>query len=97
MGTAVSGVLSSEADVDFYRVTFAEQTQVTMDFKFAQGVDKSTAFVVTVLSNGKSEWNANIKGDAGGMSEQLQFPSGEYYIRVKPSAWLGTVYTIEIH
>ena len=97
MGTAVSGVLSSEADVDFYRVTFAEQTQVTLDFKFVQGVDKSTAFVVTVLSNGKSQLTTNIKGDTGGMSSEIQFPAGEYYIRVKPSKWLGAVYTIEIH
>lgn len=97
MGKAYTGVLVTEKDVDYYRLVFTETTQVTLDFSFAQHVTTSTAFALTIEQNGKTQWSANIKGDSGGTSQQLQFPAGEYYIRVKPSTWLGTVYTIHIH
>lgn len=95
-GQPRTGVLSAEADIDYYRVTFAELTTVTLKFSFAQSTSRSTAFVLTVEQNGKTQWTASIKGDSGGVEQQLQFPAGEYYIRVKPSTWLGTVYTISL-
>jgi len=95
-GSARTGVLTTETDVDYYKLTFAEQTTVTLKFSFAQSTSKNTAFVLTVEQNGKTQWTANIKGDSGGMDQQLQFPAGEYYIKVKPSTWLSAVYTIAV-
>ena len=95
-GGARTGVLASDEDVDYYRVTFARQTTVTLRFAFAQSTGRNTAFVLTVEQNGKTQWTANIRGDSGGMEQQLQFPAGEYYIRVKPSTWLSAVYTIAL-
>ena len=96
IGSARTGVLTSDADVDYYKLTFAKQTTVTLKFSFAQSTSKNTAFVMTVEQNGKTQWTANIKGDSGGMVQQLQFPAGEYYIKVKPSMWLSAVYSIAI-
>lgn len=96
VGQARTGVLTTDADVDYYKVTFAEQTTVMLSFSFAQSTSKNTAFVLTVEQNGKTQWTANIKGDSGGMEQPLQFPAGEYYIKVKPSTWLGTVYTLTL-
>lgn len=97
IGSARTGVLTSDADVDYYKLTFAKQTTVTLKFSFAQSTSKNTAFVMTVEQNGKTQWTANIKGDSGGMEQQLQFPAGEYYIKVKPSTWLSAVYTIAVN
>lgn len=96
VGQARTGVLTTDADVDYYKVTFAEQTTVTLKFSFAQSTNKNTAFVLTVEQNGKTQWTANIKGDSGGVEQQLQFPAGEYYFKVKPSTWLSAVYTITL-
>jgi len=94
VGQACTGVLTTDADIDYYKVTFAEQTTVTLKFSFAQSTNMNTAFVLTVEQNGKTQWTANIKDDSGGIEQQLQFPAGEYYVKVKPSTWLGTYYTI---
>ena len=96
VGQARTGVLTTDADVDYYRVTFAEQTTVTLVFSFAQSTNRNTAFVLTIEQNGKTQWTANIKGDSGGLEQQLQFPAGEYYFKVKPSTWLERVYTISL-
>lgn len=96
VGTACNGVLTSSEDIDYYKLTFTEQTTVTLSFTFAQSTIKNTAFVMTVEQNGKTQWTANIKGDSGGAEQQLQFPAGEYYIKVKPSTWLGSEYTLEV-
>ena len=96
VGQARTGVLTTDADVDYYRISFAEPATVALRFSFAQSTGKNIAFVLTVEQNGKTQWTANIKGDSGGMEQQLQFPAGEYYIRVKPSAWLGAVYTLTL-
>ena len=90
------GVLSTEADIDYYKVTFAEQTMVTLKFTFAQIAKANTAFALSIEQNGKTQWTANITGDSGGIEQQLRFPAGEYYFKVKPSAWLSTVYTISL-
>ena len=96
VGQARTGVLTTDADVDYYKVTFVEQTTVTLKFLFSQSTNRSTAFVLAIEQNGKTQWTANIKGDSGGMEQQLQFPAGEYYIWVRPSVWLGVVYTISL-
>ena len=96
VGQTRTGVLTTDADIDYYKVIFAEQTTVTLRFSFAQSTNRNTAFVLIVEQNGKAQWTANIKGDSGGMEQSLQFPAGEYYIRVKPSTWLSAVYTISL-
>lgn len=96
VGQPRTGVLTSDADVDYYKLTFAEKTTVTLKFSFAQSTNKNTAYVLTVEQNGKTQWTANIKGDSGGIEQQMQFPAGEYYIKVKPSTWIGAYYTIEL-
>lgn len=92
----VTGVLASETDNDYYKLSFADTTAVTLKFSFAPTTVTSTAFVLTIEQNGKTQLTANIKGDSGIMEQQLQFSAGEYYIRIKPSAWIGSVYTIEM-
>ena len=82
--------------IDYYKVTFTEQTTVTLKFSFEQSTNKNTAYVLTVEQNGKTQWTANNKGDSGGIEQQLQFPAGEYYFKVKPSTWLSAVYTITL-
>lgn len=96
VGQPRTGVLSTDSDVDYYRVTFAEPVTVTLSFAFAQSTSTNTAFVLNVEQNGKTQWSVNIKGDSGGIAQQLQFPAGEYYLRVKPSTWLSAVYTLTL-
>lgn len=96
IGQARTGVLSSNADVDYYKLSFAQQTTVTFHFSFTQSTSTSTAFVLSIEQNGKNQWSTNIKGDSGGIEQTLQFPAGEYYLKVKPSTWISAVYTIEI-
>ncbi len=96
IGRTCTGVLTTDADIDYYKLTFAEQTTVTLKFSFAQSTNRDTAFVLKVEQNGKTQWTANIKGDTGGCEQRLQFPAGEYYIKLKSSTWLETVYIIEL-
>ena len=95
-GTTVTGVISAETDIDYYKLDFSDTMTVTLKFAFPPTTVTGTAYVMTIEQNGKTQWTANIKGDSGGMEQQLQFPAGEYYIRIKPSAWIGAVYTIEV-
>ena len=96
LGTPRTGVISSETDIDYYKLTFAEQTTAMLKFSFPQNTSTNTAYVLTIEQNGKVQWTANVKGDSGGVEQQLQFPAGEYYVKVKPSTWTSAVYTISI-
>ena len=96
VGQPRTGVLTTDVDVDYYKATFSEQTTVMLRFSFTQNTNRNTAFVLTVEQNGKTQWTANINGDSGGIEQQLQFPVGEYYLRVKSSEWYSAVYTITI-
>ena len=89
---AVSSETLSKADLN----TEWDDTAVTLKFSFAPTTVTSTAFVLTIEQNGKTQLTSNIKGDSGIMEQQLQFSAGEYYIRIKPSTWIGSVYTIEM-
>ncbi len=94
VGSACVGILTSDEDIDYFKVAFDKKTTVTLKFSFAQSTNKNTVFVVSAEQNGKTQWNSNIKGDSGGIEQQLQFLAGEYYIKVKPSIWLSAVYII---
>ena len=96
VGQPRTGVLTTDADIDYYKVIFAEKTTVTLKFSFAQSTNKNTVYVLSVEQNGKTQWTASIKGDSGGIEQQLLFPAGEYYIKIKSYAWLGAVYTITL-
>lgn len=95
-GAPRTGVLSSEEDVDYYRLVFKEQTNVTLNFSFARSTVQNTAYVLAFESNGKTLQTFSVKGDSGGTSLSLQFNPGEYYIKLKPSVWLSAVYTLGI-
>ena len=96
IGVPQTGVLSDDKDADYYKLTFATQTAVTLKFSFTQTASKNTTFVLSIEQNGKTQWTRNVKGDSGGMVQELQFPAGEYYIKVKPSTWSSAVYTIAV-
>ena len=95
-GKTVTGVLSAETDNDYYKLVFTDTKTVTLKFAFTPTTVKSTAYVLTIEQNGKTQWTANVKGDSGGIEQQLGFPAGEYYVRIKPSAWISAVYTIKV-
>ncbi len=97
VGQARTGVLSSDADVDYYKLSFAQTATITLRFSFAQSTIKNTAFTLSIEQNGRTQWSAPVKGDAGSLEQTLQFPAGEYYLKVKPSTWIGAVYTIQMN
>ena len=96
MGQPYTGVLSSDKDIDYFKVTFAEQTRATIKFSFVQSTKKDTAFVLTVEQNGKTAKTWNVKGDTGGFEDALSFMPGEYYFKLKPLNWYSAVYTITL-
>lgn len=96
VGSPRTGVLSSESDIDYYKLIFAEEETVTLRFSFSQGTNRSAVYVLSIEQNGKTLWSANVAGDSGGVEQQLQFPAGEYYLRVKPSTWMSMLYIISI-
>ena len=96
VGQPRTGVLTSDADSDYYKLTFTDQAAVTLRFSFPQSTSTNSVFVLSIEQNGKTQWTVSIKGDSGGIEQQLLFPAGEYYIRIKPSTWLGAVYTLAI-
>ena len=97
-GKTVTGVLTSEKDEDYYKITFDSPTTITVSFHFTQGTGNNTAFILALELNGKTEWKQNIKGTSGGVDQAMNVPPGEYYIRIKPgSSWNGNLYTILIN
>ena len=94
MGQTLTGVLSTQEDIDWYRVSFSEDTMVTLSFQFEQTASSKTAFALQLEQNGKSQWSVNVKGESGGLRQKLQIPAGEYYLRVKAGNRIGAVYTV---
>ena len=95
VGVPLTGILTTESDVDYYKVVFAETTTVMFKFTYPQSTITGNVFAISVEQNGKSQTLANLTGDSGGAEMPLQFSTGEYYIRIKTgSSWSGTVYTI---
>lgn len=95
-GVPCTGILHSDNDQDYYRISFSEETTVTLEFRFPQAAAKDTAFQLSIEQNGKRLWGAKASGDSGQILQQLQFPAGDYYLRVQPSSYLSAVYTIQI-
>lgn len=96
VGQEMTGVLSSQEDVDLYKVSLAEETVLTLDFRFAETSVTGTAFTVRLEQNGKALWSENVSGSGGGVTKKLQIPAGEYFLRVKPGTWVSAVYTISL-
>ena len=95
-GQPVTGVITSQDDVDYYKISFAEKQQVTLAFHFPQRASTNTAFVLSIENNGQTLKKFDLKGDSGGMEAVIEFPAGEYYFKVKPSTWTSVIYTIGI-
>lgn len=96
LGQIRTGVLTTSADIDYYKLSFSERSTVTLAFRFPQSENKNKVYVITIEQNGKTLWSANLEGNSGGLEQQLEFPAGEYYIKIKASAWLDSVYTITV-
>jgi len=97
VGVPLTGVLTTESDVDYFKVVFPETTTATFRFTYPQSTTTGTVFAISVEQNGKSETLANLTGDSGGMEKSYKFMAGEYYLRVKAgSNWSGAVYTVGI-
>lgn len=95
LGTPVSGVLTTESDVDYYKVVITEQMTGTLRFSFTQTTNTRKVFTIAAEQNGKSQTIMEVTGDSGGKEVQLQFAPGEYYMKVKKgNAWSGAVYTV---
>lgn len=91
----VSGVLLTEEDVDYYRISVNEDSVLTLGFKFPPAASRLNAFSIGIEENGKTLLNLSAKGDSGGLEQKLQFPAGEYYIRIKAaSEWLNCIYEL---
>lgn len=97
LGMPLTGVLTTEDDEDYYKISFAETTAVTFRFSYPQRAVSDKVFAVTVEVNGKSQTLANTTGDSGGTELSLQFAPGDYYLKVRKStAWVPAVYTITV-
>ena len=96
-GSFLTGVLTTQDDVDVYKLAFAGTTTVTLKLSYPQSTVADSVFVVSVEQNGKSQKLASPTGDSGGAELPLQFAPGEYYLTVaKGNQWSGAVYTIGI-
>lgn len=96
-GAPVTGVLTTEDDVDVYKVVFEEQTTVTLSFSYPQSTVTGSVFSISVEQNGRSQSLANLTGDSGGTELPLTFMPGEYYLKIKAAgAWSSAVYTLEL-
>ena len=95
-GVVVSGVLSTEEDLDYYSVELQEDTTVTLQFEFTPVSGSNTVYTIQLEQNGKRLWSENISGASGGMTQKLQIPAGRYYLKIKPSSWTSSVYKLSI-
>lgn len=94
LGQAVSGVLTTSEDIDLYKLTVDTEMIVGLDFSFTPVSSNGSVFKVSIEKSGKTLWSTSIKGEEGAISEKLQIPAGEYYLRVKPVNWISAVYKI---
>lgn len=95
-GKPVSGILSTEEDIDYYKLSLDTETIVTLEFTFQPDTGSSTAFSIQLEQNGKKLWSKNVARVSGEMSQRLQIPAGEYYLRIKPGSWMGGVYKLTV-
>ena len=95
-GTAVSGVLSTEEDIDYYKLSFEKDTVITLNLEYAPTSGSGTAYILQLEQNGKKLWSQNISGASGGTMLKLQIPAGDNYLKIKAGTWTSTVYTLTI-
>ncbi len=92
----MNGILSHEEDTDIFKLVLTEETNATLRFSFPASTVEGAVYSIQLEKNGKRQWSTTVKGSTGGFEQALQFPPGEYYIRVKPVTWISSVYTIEL-
>lgn len=94
----VSGVLTTDADADWYLLKLDAPAVLNLRFAFTRSTDTHAAFRLSIEQNGASLWSADMTGDSGGTWQTIQFPAGEYYFRLRPSShWLSAVYTLGVN
>lgn len=98
MGKIYTGVISTEDDIDYYKISFAEEATVTLSFQFTPITGSNRVFSIQLEQNGKKLWSEHIVGASGGITQKLQIPAGDYYLRVKSgSSWTGSFYTLVLN
>ena len=96
INTEVCGVLSTEADVDYYKLIVDKASNTKLALRFNKQESRSSAFIVSIEQNGKTAWKANAKWNEGVLEQEFQFEPGEYYIKVAPSTWDDEIYKLSV-
>lgn len=96
MNTEVSGVLSTDADVDYYKLIVDKASNAKLNLRFNKQESRSSAFIVSIEQNGKTAWKANAKWNEGVLEQEFQFEPGEYYIKVASSTWDDEIYKLSV-
>lgn len=94
--TEISGVLSTEVDVDYYKLIVDETSNAKLALRFDKQENRNSAFIVSIEQNGKTAWKANAKWNEGVLEQEFQFEPGEYYIKVAPSTWDDEIYKLSV-
>lgn len=95
-GQPCTGVLTTDKDIDCHRLVFDQRTSVRLQFSFQQASSAATGFVLSIVQDGKSLHSWNVKLDSGGLEQLVDFPAGEFCIRVKPSTWWSAPYILSV-
>lgn len=94
--TPVSGSLTSEEDIDYYRFPVESTTTYQLDFNFPEQSEASTIFTLSIEKEGSTLWRQSTRGNSGGLSQAMVIEPGTYYIRIRPSTWNDIVYTLNM-
>ena len=92
----ITGVLTTEEDVDIYKLVLSEETTACVSFEFPEGIISGQTYTIILEQGGKKLWSATVSGESPKLGQNLQIPSGEYYLRVKPVNWCSAVYQIAV-
>lgn len=92
----VSGVLSTETDIDYFRLVVDKTSYAKLTLTFSKQENRSSAFLVSIEQNGKTAWKADAKWYEGLLEQEFQFEPGEYYIKVAPSTWDDEIYKLSV-
>ena len=94
-GETVTGFLSSAEDVDLYQLVFDGETVCKITFLIDPGNDTSSAFRISIQQNGKTLWKSAIPAAQAESVFDMQFPAGEYYLKIESVNYLSTYYRLK--
>lgn len=95
-GDVITGSLTTETDIDIYKVSLTETREVTLCIRFAQQPGDDPLFEVEIEREGKITPLGKVKGSSGLMEKRIQMPAGDCYIRIKSEQWAAVTYSIQI-